>query len=476
MCNPVGSDTQGEWVKIVNQGSDSIDITGWKFNDGSNHTLNVPPANGGTGSMVLSGGGSAYLARDASEVSLEGTVIDTVMSLNNTEDALSLLNADGEVMSTYVYAGESAFTEGELCIGVGESSQNETPTITSDTTNTTSNTTTINEVTTYRTVEIEPPQDIHIRTIDDVSALVGSQVMVQAEVYNARGVVDQVQCIVSFGDGSQGRSCSDMHVYEYPGVYVVHISARQGLLVDTSQFIVTVAEPILSIALDDELRFVEMSNHGDVPVALSGWFIQIDYKRFPLPHHTILLPHTSLKVSARVLQIDMARYAKSVQLIDAFNRIVADSRLPYMEESREDDEVLPEEEQKGDSVPSEVALEGVSTEVPQHTITEEASVKPSLSVIGRSVPTASLQVRALATVAEAAVEVGAPAAAVLSVEQVKESSWRPRLSSTILPWVFGLILLCGLAIVPLFLRGKDTVVASQDIDAGVESFTIEEIK
>ena len=47
-----GSDTDREWVEIFNDGN-PVDLTGWKFNDGSNHILNVPPKNGVEGSITI---------------------------------------------------------------------------------------------------------------------------------------------------------------------------------------------------------------------------------------------------------------------------------------------------------------------------------------------------------------------------------------------------------------------------------------
>src|SRR3990167_9498767 len=76
-----------EWVEIYNASAGEVDITGWKFNDGDNHLLNVPPKNGGQGAMIIPAGEYAVLAGDASVFLSEhpgfsGTIIDTVMSLN----------------------------------------------------------------------------------------------------------------------------------------------------------------------------------------------------------------------------------------------------------------------------------------------------------------------------------------------------------------------------------------------------------
>ncbi|KHO47397.1 MAG: hypothetical protein QT00_C0002G0049 [archaeon GW2011_AR5] len=82
MHNPDGSDTNREWVEIYNNDSVEHNLTGWKFNSGgSDHTLNVPPANNGTGSMVLAPGSYLIISQDAasflSDYNFTGTVIDS---------------------------------------------------------------------------------------------------------------------------------------------------------------------------------------------------------------------------------------------------------------------------------------------------------------------------------------------------------------------------------------------------------------
>src|SRR3989344_898451 len=106
----IGADGTREWVEIANTGSGAVDLTGWKFNDGSNHILNVPPANGGTGSLILSPGGVAILADNATTFLhdlypvFSGTVIDTTLSLNNTGATLALIDNSGATENSVSYA------------------------------------------------------------------------------------------------------------------------------------------------------------------------------------------------------------------------------------------------------------------------------------------------------------------------------------------------------------------------------------
>ncbi|MBU1130773.1 lamin tail domain-containing protein [Patescibacteria group bacterium] len=103
-----GSDSGKEWVEIYNRGSVAVEIiegsgsNSWRFNDGSNHTLSLYQ-----GDLVLEPEEVAILAADAETFLQEhadfvGTIIDTVMSLNNSGDTISLSNDGGQTFFTEV--------------------------------------------------------------------------------------------------------------------------------------------------------------------------------------------------------------------------------------------------------------------------------------------------------------------------------------------------------------------------------------
>ncbi|MEK7501194.1 MAG: lamin tail domain-containing protein, partial [Patescibacteria group bacterium] len=108
-----GSDTSNnksrEWVEIYNNSGQEITLTGstsgWRFNDGSNHLLNEPAAQG---SMAISASGYAILAGDAATFlsdhsGFSGTVIDTVMSLKNSTSTIKISAPDGTVIDEVTY-------------------------------------------------------------------------------------------------------------------------------------------------------------------------------------------------------------------------------------------------------------------------------------------------------------------------------------------------------------------------------------
>ncbi len=103
-----GADSKREWVEIQNTGSTPLDLAKWKINDGSNHVLNVPPKNGGSGETLIAPGQYVIIAADAisfrsDHPSVSVSVIDSTLSLGNESDNISLLNASGTVITSASY-------------------------------------------------------------------------------------------------------------------------------------------------------------------------------------------------------------------------------------------------------------------------------------------------------------------------------------------------------------------------------------
>ncbi len=103
-----GTDTDREWIEVHNETGSEIDLTGWKFYDGSNHMLNIPPANGGQGSLALPAGGFLIITQNAvtflaDHPGYDDTVIDSVVSLVNTGDTIRMFDASNQIADEVAY-------------------------------------------------------------------------------------------------------------------------------------------------------------------------------------------------------------------------------------------------------------------------------------------------------------------------------------------------------------------------------------
>lgn len=82
--NPVGRDTEGEWVKLITDGGESIDLDGWHFKDASGKTFSL--------SGTISSGEELVLPYSLTRI-----------SLNNDGDKLALINPEGETADEFSY-------------------------------------------------------------------------------------------------------------------------------------------------------------------------------------------------------------------------------------------------------------------------------------------------------------------------------------------------------------------------------------
>jgi len=87
--NPVGRDTDGEWIRLVNISEATVEIGGWKLSDAS---------------------GKEFVFRKGESVAPKSDVLleysQTGIVLNNNGDTVELLDSKGEVVDTLTYSGQ----------------------------------------------------------------------------------------------------------------------------------------------------------------------------------------------------------------------------------------------------------------------------------------------------------------------------------------------------------------------------------
>jgi hypothetical protein len=117
MYNPIGADTKVEWVEIYNEGPYLADLSAVKFTDKSAHVLNAPPKNGGVGTMTITPGAYVVLASDATTFHTlfpnRPQVIDTTMSLHNTNGTVGLSTPKGALVKVDYFESSGGAGDGE---------------------------------------------------------------------------------------------------------------------------------------------------------------------------------------------------------------------------------------------------------------------------------------------------------------------------------------------------------------------------
>lgn len=110
LANEAGSDTAGEFVEIVNAGSDAADLGGFTLSDSvsARHTFAAGTTLGAGKALVVFGGTAAIPPGLAGSVAAStGT-----LGLSNSGDAVTLRNASGTSIDAFTYTSALAGTDG----------------------------------------------------------------------------------------------------------------------------------------------------------------------------------------------------------------------------------------------------------------------------------------------------------------------------------------------------------------------------
>ena len=318
-----GSDTDKEYVEIFNAGSAAVDLTKWKINDGSNHGLNVPPKNGGTGSITIAPGDYALFVDNAvnfiaSHPGISASIIDSVLSLTNAAGTISLINEDGTVADSVSYtkgeggagdgnslhrgsAGGAVFSAGSPSPGTGNLSA--APNAGGGDSTAAAPTTTSGVSATGAVSSYVPPPSVRLFADagSDRVVIVGADVEFRGRAYNRdKEIIENVRFSWNFGDGSHAEGQSVLHHFDFPGRYAVVLTIAEHVEAASDKIIVTAESAQLAFsALSD--GSVAIGNLSGRDIDVSNWIVSSSGKHFILPAESIILAEETLRLSAHTL-------------------------------------------------------------------------------------------------------------------------------------------------------------------------------
>jgi hypothetical protein len=328
MYDPSGSDSDKEWVELFNAGASSVDLSKWKINDGSNHVLNVPPKNGGIGSIAIPSGGYVILAADALtfESAYPGVpnVIDTSLSFNNTGGMVLLIDDSGATADSVSYTKDlGASGDGNSLIRTdvsGTTLAAGAPTPGTGTLASSEQTAGTSQEATTTTKSTQTPSDQHTKTApvdsyvpppvptlfadagDDRTVIVGADTEFDARAYDRdqKTLTSGVRFTWNFGDGSTAEGENVLHHFSYPGRYAVFLSIARDQDSEMDMVVVT-AEPAqlgFETFADGSAAIKNNSGHD---LDLSGWIIRQFGISLVLPPHSLVLSGEMLRVPQATL-------------------------------------------------------------------------------------------------------------------------------------------------------------------------------
>ena len=320
-----GTDTDYEWVELGNDGGEDVDITGWKFNDGSNHNLNIPPANGSVGELVVPSGGFLILASNASTFgsfyNVSESIIDTVMAMNNTEESISIIddndssvdsvsfsssmgaNGDGKTLQLVSNSWVSADpTPGEGNSSSGASGGDDNDDIVdsgdSDEGGSTDEASSLEEFSAL-------PYNTEILVPDII--MTGDEIELRAYTTNQEGMVTHAGTFMwNLGDGNffniKGTD-KIYHTFEYPGTYKINLTyykRSQRVTVDaTDSITVKVISPTLEIESISKDGAIVVRNASSNALQIDGWSIVSDGFTFFFPQGSTIMANSVITLSPK---------------------------------------------------------------------------------------------------------------------------------------------------------------------------------
>jgi len=319
MYNLEGPDDKHEWVEVFNSSANEIDLTDWRFNDGSNHILYVPPEKEGQGSIIIQSGETAILADNAAifltdHPSFSGTVINTAMNLNNTQDTLLIKDVEGITIDTVTYTSEQgayedgnslqlisgswsagAPTPGSASVAVEESEEPE-PEESPEAQISSPSSAPVNNFPTE--------QQIFANAGTDRNVIVGADSLFEGESLGLqKKPLEGARYIWNFGNGETKEGQNVLHYYQYPGEYIVMLNVSSGQYSASDRIVVNAysAELVLSKVEND---FVEIHNKSNQELNLSWWQLESQGERFMIPKDTIVLANKKLFSSKNITGLD----------------------------------------------------------------------------------------------------------------------------------------------------------------------------
>lgn len=296
MYNPTGADSGHEWLEIVNV-STSTDYainSSWRFNDGGNHLLSVIQGDGSlsAGQYGVIAENSGIFLQDYPDY--QGILINTVMSLANTQDTLSLSIDSGQTLfatTTYQAAwggADNGFSLERINLLSGDQAQDWQQSF-------------VASGTPGRINSQAPRQDEEevivtnsspiVEIGPDVSARVGESISFTASATDPEG--GELSFVWDFGDGITSSARVVSHLYNQAGSYNVLLNVSDGHNLASDTLAVSVSEileenqqqnhqaPLPSIIInellpnpsgpDSEQEFIELYNPNNSYVDLSSW-------------------------------------------------------------------------------------------------------------------------------------------------------------------------------------------------------------
>lgn len=311
-----------EWLELYNDGSESVNLAGWKLLEGSGATIFTLTKTIGSGEYLLVERTTASAPDAVPSVNDESGPFGGG-GLANTGEDITLVTSGGVTEDELDYAsgwpaGDATTKETMQWNGSGWSTAPATP------------------KKGYDGSGAQEPDDADELPTDPIPTVSPNKPGIQFVVPKTVWVHTEYEYIAkpmlefnyqlltgdllwNMGDGTlihQNTVAPIYHTYEYPGTYTIHYSYKDPYNEHQpleGTVAVVVKSPELVASSTDNGKAVLLENNSSQPVDLSGWSLAADGRSIALPVDTVVAAKAQVVLPLRAVGVYSA---KQITLID----------------------------------------------------------------------------------------------------------------------------------------------------------------
>lgn len=319
MYNPGTGVSSNEWIELKNNGSETVDISGWGIFEGNSLKKFSNPS----GATVIEPDGFAIIKKNSGDFSFSfsGAIFTSTFSLNNDKDVLSLRDENEvEIHSASYTSSYGASGDGNSLQWNGSDWFAAPPTpgaannessgeILGASTNLESSSSGGSSASSVSITSSDGGK-LEVSAGGDRLTSPGSPVVFQA-VIKKNTTQGKPDLSWSFGDGYVGEGNRASHTYKHPGDYVVVLSAKVGEVYSISRVKVKVTESNVSLLEAED--YIEISNNSSSEINLFQWKLTSHGKGFIFQPDTIILPKSKLRIDRSLLSMKGEKMETALQ-------------------------------------------------------------------------------------------------------------------------------------------------------------------
>lgn len=327
-----GQDDGQEWIEILNTGSDTVDLSGWKlYEAGVNHKINLA---GGNNNFIIPSGGYAVIADNPEKFTLDwpnfsGTVFDSSFSLSNVGESIILRDSGLNDIDSVSYTSEwGANGDGNSLqkisgnwkvaspTPVGQNSNFNNPVVGENQQTQTQNQTQQTQIY-YGSASSIAEKQIKVYAGEDRLGVAGAGLTFSGKALGLKDEpLDSARFIWNFGDGSfkEGRAVN--HIYSFPGDYIAVLDVASGeyaasdiiaVKIIPNEIIISEASPLDS--------WIELYNGSKELIDISFWGLSGGEKVFIFPKNTLIKPKSYLVISKEISGLALDREKGEIKFL-----------------------------------------------------------------------------------------------------------------------------------------------------------------